>query len=1113
MKKSNSIKTLSKRTLAIFVSVMMCMGILQTEAFAAVTVEAAPNCNQTAHTHTAECYTTEEIPTLICGKQEKHTHDVTCYTSYRELICDRPEAVEHSHTDACYETIEQEKQELICEEEHEHTDGCYVTTTVTVKSETLTCGMDEVSAEQAHTHNTDCYQTVKSEEPTCGMTEETVVHEHTEACYGEPTQVTTLTCTTPEHQHTEECYQGELDNAFYLDLYNSLNTESEDKDVILILNGKTLDMNKYSGYNIRVDGNDRTLTILDGTVAGGTILGADRNSDGTGDYRVITVVHGGSLTLTGNTVITGGGSSGGAGVYVGSGSSFTMTGGTITENNAAGTNNGGGVLVDGAGATFNMYGGTISNNSTASGDGGGVAVSGGTFNMYGGTISNNETDLTHWTDIGKWTEEPLGQGGGVYVNDGGSFNLYNGTISGNKAGEGGGVFVDGTYTDSKNKGHEAANFTMTGGTVDGNTAQLGEGGGIYIQGIGTITNGNITNNKTHTEKDLGGGGIYIESNGGKLNLKNAIVTGNYAQGLGGGFAACVHGQTVVYVKNGALIYGNTNDGNAITGGHNTPSCKPGETNGTTIDGHDLWENNDVFKAAAKDIFAASANDNNQGGGVMVSNMALGGGDANWTGFVFAYEENADGTVTLKLNEDGTPVFLPVEMDNDGSVVVSKRLLAMTANPSQETVEAAMAAVAALNEGVVIISGNSSDTHGGGIANNGLLVIGDGAMIDTEGSGVDLKKDYTNTETEEKIEMEGGEFQFAVTPTDYPEEIIRKPEVNIQTNAADGSVSFSFPEGTFTKEGTYKFLVQEVIPKEALPDENGRYYTEDENGNRTYYDNSLYEIEIVVTQTKAEETQIGEETVTMITLEVGTPVIYKVVVDENGVAHRVQKQVPVLDTDGNPVLDEDGNPTFEPAVDEDGNPVYETVDGITFDNTYTPAEEPGDDDDDDDDDDDIIPGDDDDDDDDDIPSGGDDDDDDDDIIPGDDDDDDDDIIPGDDDDDDDVPPPPETPDEPETPDVPEEEIPEEPSTPLTETPEEEPEEELIDEPIPTTNVPEEKEPEEEPEEELELPEDDIPLSDVPVTGDASGLWYTALGLSAAGLMVLRLLGKKREEEQA
>ncbi len=146
-------------------------------------------------------------------------------------------------------------------------------------------------------------------------------------------------------------------------------------------------------------------------------------------------------TISDNTAIDGGG------VYNDYGT-FTMSGGTISGNTA--TDEGGGVYI-GYNKTFTMSGGTISGNTAK--DGGGIHNDDGTFTMSGGTISNNIASEC---------------GGGVY-NDG-MFTMEGASkISGDKASDGGGVYID-TGSDG---------FTMSGGTISGNTAP-GKGGGVYV---------------------------------------------------------------------------------------------------------------------------------------------------------------------------------------------------------------------------------------------------------------------------------------------------------------------------------------------------------------------------------------------------------------------------------------------------------------------------------------------------------------------------------------------------------------------------------------------------------------------------------------------------------
>jgi len=131
----------------------------------------------------------------------------------------------------------------------------------------------------------------------------------------------------------------------------------------------------------------------------------------------------------------------------------------------------------------------LENNITLQGHNGNtgtlVYVNGGTFKMNPGTaiIGNGRTD---------------GHGGaGVYIGNG-TIEMTGGTISGNTSGnEGGGVYVQG-------------NFTMTDGIISGNTAK--QGGGVYVSGwssfggphytIFTMRGGTITGN---TARESGGG--------------------------------------------------------------------------------------------------------------------------------------------------------------------------------------------------------------------------------------------------------------------------------------------------------------------------------------------------------------------------------------------------------------------------------------------------------------------------------------------------------------------------------------------------------------------------------------------------------------------------------
>ncbi len=141
--------------------------------------------------------------------------------------------------------------------------------------------------------------------------------------------------------------------------------------------------------------------------------------------------------------------------------------------------------------------------------------------------------------------------GGVHVAGSASFTMTGGTISGNSADSasqcpGGGVCVEAggefTLTGGLISDNEAyagggvyaninAIFNMTGGTVSGNTARTG--GGIYFNGSNTtsssINGGSISGNTAAQD----GGGIYLQ--GGQVGLSNATVSGNSAANGGGAY--------------------------------------------------------------------------------------------------------------------------------------------------------------------------------------------------------------------------------------------------------------------------------------------------------------------------------------------------------------------------------------------------------------------------------------------------------------------------------------------------------------------------------------------------------------------------------------------------
>lgn len=241
-----------------------------------------------------------------------------------------------------------------------------------------------------------------------------------------------------------------------------------------------------------------------------------------------------------------------ASIRVTEGASFTMNGGTIQDNIAntiSSDSSSPAVLLLGA-STFTMNEGSICNNSGQCGTAVYLTASSNAakarFTMNGGTLSNNES--RSYTPNSTPT-------GAVFVKSSAEFVLNDGTITGNCAhgGAGGGVAV---MDELPTEEHGTA-FTMIGGTISNNTASgyRCSGGGIYsCSNYVSLLGGRIENNSAYD-----GGGVYSEGNTEiytTLHIENALITGNTAD-QGGGLWFCPTGDAKLYMQDGAVIYGNT----------------------------------------------------------------------------------------------------------------------------------------------------------------------------------------------------------------------------------------------------------------------------------------------------------------------------------------------------------------------------------------------------------------------------------------------------------------------------------------------------------------------------------------------------------------------------
>lgn len=491
-------------------------------------------------------------------------------------------------------------------------------------------------------------------------------------------------------------------------------------------------------------------------VNGGTLDiqgGALRNSSG----KRIVLMESGTLTMSGGYIV-GGGSQGnpGGGIYVTSGT-LNISGGVVAANRG---NSGGGIYVNSG--TLNISGGAVAGNEVINGhsdNGGGIYVNSGTLNLSGGYVTNNYKECG-CNDCRNDVNNTHG-GGGIALANSSVMNMTGGYVTGNYSGLAGGGIYAGFF------GHNVR-FTMSGGTIAGNCAELGEGGGLRIAGgtNGVIQATNkvyITNNITNSNNDWGGGGIFVQEKG-NLSIMNALITGNTAGGFGGGVGACPTGETLIVNQDGAAIYENRASGTNMSGGGNN------KTYDST-----LAQTSEVFtRNGYADYFCVRARDGANGPISLVTGLMAGGGAANWTG---------------SCDEQ------PVTIGKTG-YAAAKYLFGLNARPDDT------AKSQAVDAAKVIITGNHSNIHGGGIMTNGGLILGDpGGKVVTATPELDITG--TKALLKDGVKQnEGLNFQFKLTDSEGK-------EVGTATSdAATGQFSIS-PDVQYSQTGTHTYTLSEV----------------------------------------------------------------------------------------------------------------------------------------------------------------------------------------------------------------------------------------------------------------------------------------------------------------
>lgn len=558
------------------------------------------------------------------------------------------------------------------------------------------------------------------------------------------------------------------------------------------------------------DANVRHLIYADNgstvSMSGGYVCGASMGSDGAGA----------GIRVEGSTLDEG--------------STLEISGGVIAGNYAP---SGGGVYAKNS--TVHMVGGIISGNGTndyQSGYGAGICAENSNVTITNGYITNNR--YQHYIDEENNTKH-LGNGchggGGIAAFDGGSLTIAGGYITGNYSAEAGG----GVYAGAWNRALSL--FTFSGGTIASNVAQNSEGGGIRISAptesvfnVPIGTKAYITNNKTNTDNDWGGGGVFVQGGDGggvqpaSLKIYNALITNNHANGFGGGFAACPTGKTAITDTNGIAIFDNTDgkpDGSYNRSGGSNGKSEDWDFNKEHDKGGEITE--DFKKAGHQDLFLIrdSANAESLPYIAAVTGQMLGGGAANWSGTI-------DKTPTSIGKYEGAQ---------------AKYMIGLKSEPIQEDKDAATAAAS------LFITGNRSNIHGGGIMTNGDVIAGSTTEVNVYPK---MKLNGTKALTGRKLKKEEFKFQLLkqnkitkdngeISPTvpSFDEDKDGKLKLQLYgcskigdgvTNNADGSFAFDLGR-VYSDDPVVYYLVEDPGDKPV---------------SGVTYDKTIYKIEFETT---------------------------------------------------------------------------------------------------------------------------------------------------------------------------------------------------------------------------------------------------------------------------
>jgi hypothetical protein len=437
------------------------------------------------------------------------------------------------------------------------------------------------------------------------------------------------------------------------------------------------------------------------TVSGSALRGNTASTDGGGIYNAGTAMVTLS-TLSGN-LATGSSALNGGGIL--NYGTMTVTGSTLSSNSAA--NAGGGIWNDG---TFTASSSTLSANSALTG--------GGIDNYNAGSMSLTGSTLTKNT---------ASEGGDGIYDTGTALSLTNTTLSGNSGGSnGGGIDIaqsKGTATimtssfinnvasvggGIDNNSSSTVSVTVTGSTLSGNSATGGSGGGIENIGNLSVTSTSLSSNSA---SNVGGG---ISSDAGTLMISNSTLSANAATSEGGG----INTNSTSMSLASSVVTSNTAPFGA--GIYNA--------NSLTVTSSNISGNMGAYGGG---IYTAS-------GTVTVTNSTLGGNLASTGSGGGIYSGGSSLIVTSSTLASNIATFYGGGIDStSGSMAVIDSTFSLDKAGNGGAIYNGSSVSVTVTCSTV--SGNSANTAGSGIQNQGTLTL-DSCIV----AGNSTAADYTGS---------------------------------------------------------------------------------------------------------------------------------------------------------------------------------------------------------------------------------------------------------------------------------------------------------------------------------------------------------------------------------